>query len=61
MFTMLSPYLVKLITFDITLILFDFSGKVTTQIRCGEKKNYIFICKQFFTAVKERLKSVYSL
>ena len=34
MFTMLSPYLVKLVAFDNILVLVIFSGKVTTQLKC---------------------------
>jgi len=34
---MLSPYLVRLVTFDVMLALLVFSGKVTTQLRCGGK------------------------
>jgi len=29
---MLSPYLVKLVTFDVILVIVDFSSKVTTQL-----------------------------
>jgi len=37
MLYILSPYLAKLITFDIILALFIFSGKVTTELTCGGK------------------------
>jgi len=33
---MLSPYVVKLVTFDVILLLV-FSGKATTQLCCGWK------------------------
>jgi len=43
---MLPPYLVKLVTFDVIQILLIFSGKVTTQLRCGGNIFSIKICMQ---------------
>ena len=37
MLTVLSPYLVKLVIFDIVFVLLFFSRKVLTQLRCGRQ------------------------
>ena len=51
MLTMLSPYLVKLATFDITVVLLILAGKVTTQLglMCGGKVFDGFVCKSFLS------------
>jgi len=64
MLTLLSPYPVKLVTFDVILyyfILLVFSGKVTTEFRCGGKYFDRIVCNSFWiTQVKEGLKSMYN-
>jgi len=42
---MLTPYIIKLVTLDVNviLVLLSFSGKVTTQLRLGKKFQQICV------------------
>jgi len=51
MLAMLSPYLVKLVTRDVILVLLVFSGKVTTQFRCGGKILNTFVRESFLIGI----------
>jgi len=44
--TILSPCLVNLVIFDVTLVLSVFSGKVTTQLRYAAKFLKVCVCER---------------